>query len=94
MYAEIGRPSIPPEPAGGGLEEMTAHRSLLGPRRTLLPRKDERLQYDLLFKSKTPHLSEWFLDLKILDPALSASLRAGFDASVFSKNTPWHGNSS
>lgn len=72
MYAEEGRPSIPPEHLLKGCL-LIALFSVRSERQFC-----ERLHYDLLFK--------WFLDLNILDPAPSASLRTCFDHYVFSKN--------
>ena len=72
MYADEGRPSIPPEHLLKGCL-LIALFSVRSERQFC-----ERLHYDLLFK--------WFLDLNILDPAPSASLRTCFDHSVFSKN--------
>ncbi len=60
MYAEIGRPSIPPEHLLKGCL-LIALFSVRGERQFC-----ERLQYDLLFK--------WFLDLNILDPAFDHSV--------------------
>src|SRR3972149_1397317 len=59
MYADVGRPSIPPERLLKaslliGLYSIRSERQFC-----------ERLQYDLLFK--------WFLDLNIMDPAFDAS---------------------
>jgi transposase len=59
MYAEDGRPSIPPEHLlKGGL--LMAFYSIRSERQFC-----ERLQYDLLFK--------WFLDLNVDDPAFDQS---------------------
>jgi transposase len=60
MYAEIGRPSIPPEHLLKGCL-LIALFSVRSERQFC-----ERLQYDLLFK--------WFLDLNILDPAFDHSV--------------------
>src|SRR4030065_75855 len=59
MYAETGRPSIPPE--------HLLKASLLIALYSVRSERQfcERLQYDLLFK--------WFLDLNISDPAFAAS---------------------
>ncbi len=59
MYAEVGRPSIPPE--------HLLKASLLIALYSIRSERQfcERLQYDLLFK--------WFLDLNIMDPAFDAS---------------------
>jgi transposase len=59
MYAENGRPSIPPEHLLKGCLLMAFY-SIRSERQFC-----ERLQYDLLFK--------WFLDLNIGDPAFDAS---------------------
>src|SRR3989337_3341002 len=59
MYAESGRPSIPPEHLLKGCL-LIALFSVRSERQFC-----ERLQYDLLFK--------WFLDLNIMDPAFDAS---------------------
>jgi transposase len=59
MYADIGRPSIPPEHLLKASLLMTLF-SVRSERQFC-----ERLQYDLLFK--------WFLDLNIMDPAFDAS---------------------
>ena len=59
MYAETGRPSIPPEHLLKGCLLIALY-SVRSERRFC-----ERLQYDLLFK--------WFLDLNIIDPAFDAS---------------------
>lgn len=59
MYAEIGRPSIPPEHLLKATILMTLY-SVRSERQFC-----ERLEYDLLFK--------WFLDLNIDDPAFDAS---------------------
>ncbi|MFH1560510.1 MAG: IS5 family transposase [Chloroflexota bacterium] len=60
MYAEGGRPSIPPEHLLKGCL-LIALFSVRSERQFC-----ERLQYDLLFK--------WFLDLNILDPAFEHSV--------------------
>jgi transposase len=59
MYADLGRPSIPPE--------HLLKASLLIALYSIRSERQfcERLQYDLLFK--------WFLDLHIMDPAFDAS---------------------
>ena len=59
MYAEMGRPSIPPE--------HLLKASLLIALYSIRSERQfcERLQYDLLFK--------WFLDINIMDPAFDAS---------------------
>jgi len=59
MYADVGRPSIPPE--------HLLKASLLIALYSIRSERQfcERLQYDLLFK--------WFLDLNIMDPAFDAS---------------------
>jgi len=59
MYADLGRPSIPPE--------HLLKASLLIALYSIRSERQfcERLQYDLLFK--------WFLDLNIMDPAFDAS---------------------
>ena len=59
MYAEMGRPSIPPEHLLKACLLITLY-SVRSERQFC-----ERLQYDLLFK--------WFLDLNIMDPAFDAS---------------------
>jgi transposase len=59
MYAEIGRPSIPPEHLLKSCLLIALY-SIRSERQFC-----ERLQYDLLFK--------WFLDLNITDPAFDAS---------------------
>ena len=59
MYAEMGRPSIPPEHLLKACLLIALY-SVRSERQFC-----ERLQYDLLFK--------WFLDLNILDPAFDAS---------------------
>ena len=59
MYAEIGRPSIPPEHLLKGCL-LIALFSVRSERQFC-----ERLQYDLLFK--------WFLDLNVIDPAFDAT---------------------
>jgi transposase len=59
MYAETGRPSIPPERLLKACL-LIALFSVRSERQFC-----ERLQYDLLFK--------WFLDLNIIDPAFDAS---------------------
>lgn len=60
MYADTGRPSIPPEHLLKGCL-LIALFSVRGERQFC-----ERLQYDLLFK--------WFLDLNILDPSFDHSV--------------------
>ena len=60
MYAESGRPSIPPEHLLKGCL-LIALFSVRSERQFC-----ERLQYDLLFK--------WFLDLNIMDPAFDHSV--------------------
>ena len=60
MYADIGRPSIPPEHLLKGCL-LIALFSVRGERQFC-----ERLQYDLLFK--------WFLDMNVLDPAFDHSV--------------------
>lgn len=60
MYAEDGRPSVPPEHLLKGCLLITLF-SVRSERQFC-----ERLQYDLLFK--------WFLDLNILDPAFDHSV--------------------
>ena len=62
MYAEDGRPSIPPEHLLKGCL-LIAFFSVRSERQFC-----ERLQYDLLFK--------WFLDLNIMDPAFDHSVFA------------------
>lgn len=62
MYAEDGRPSIPPEHLLKGCL-LIALFSVRSERQFC-----ERLQYDLLFK--------WFLDLNIMDPAFDHSVFA------------------
>jgi transposase len=59
MYADLGRPSIPPE--------HLLKASLLIALYSIRSERQfcERFQYDLLFK--------WFLDLNIMDPAFDAS---------------------
>ncbi len=59
MYADVGRPSIPPE--------HLLKASLLIALYSIRSERQfcERLQYDLLFK--------WFLDFNIMDPAFDAS---------------------
>jgi transposase len=59
MYADLGRPSIPPE--------HLLKASLLIALYSIRSERQfcERLQYDLMFK--------WFLDLNIMDPAFDAS---------------------
>ena len=59
MYADVGRPSIPPE--------HLLKASLLIALYSIRSERQfcERLQYDLLFK--------WFLDINIMDPAFDAS---------------------
>lgn len=59
MYAEIGRPSIPPEHLLKATLLMTLY-SVRSERQFC-----ERLDYDLLFK--------WFMDLNLEDPAFDAS---------------------
>jgi len=59
MYAEVGRPSIPPEHLLKSCLLIALY-SIRSERQFC-----ERLQYDLLFK--------WFLDLNIMDPAFDAS---------------------
>ena len=59
MYAEVGRPSIPPEHLLKACLLIALY-SIRSERQFC-----ERLQYDLLFK--------WFLDLNIVDPAFDAS---------------------
>jgi transposase len=59
MYAETGRPSIPPEHLLKACLLIALY-SVRSERQFC-----ERLQYDLLFK--------WFLDLNIVDPAFDAS---------------------
>jgi len=59
MYAETGRPSIPPEHLLKACLLIALY-SVRSERQFC-----ERLQYDLLFK--------WFLDLNITDPAFDAS---------------------
>ena len=59
MYAEIGRPSIPPEHLLKATLLMTLY-SVRSERQFC-----ERLEYDLLFK--------WFCDLNLEDPAFDAS---------------------
>lgn len=59
MYAQVGRPSIPPEHLLKGCLLIALY-SIRSERQFC-----ERLQYDLLFK--------WFLDLNILDPAFDPS---------------------
>lgn len=59
MYAETGRPSVPPEHLLKGCLLIALY-SIRSERQFC-----ERLQYDLLFK--------WFLDLNIMDPAFDAS---------------------
>ena len=59
MYAEIGRPSIPPEHLLKGCLLIALY-SIRSERQFC-----ERLQYDLLFK--------WFMDLNIMDEAFDAS---------------------
>jgi transposase len=59
MYAEGGRPSVPPEHLLKGCILIALY-SIRSERQFC-----ERLQYDLLFK--------WFLDLNIMDPAFDAS---------------------
>jgi len=59
MYAEMGRPSIPPEHLLKSCLLIALY-SIRSERQFC-----ERLKYDLLFK--------WFLDLNIMDPAFDAS---------------------
>ena len=59
MYAEMGRPSIPPEHLLKSCLLIALY-SIRSERQFC-----ERLQYDLLFK--------WFLGLNIMDPAFDAS---------------------
>jgi transposase len=59
MYAEVGRPSIPPEHLLKACLLIALY-SIRSERQFC-----ERLQYDLLLK--------WFLDLNIMDPAFDAS---------------------
>ena len=59
MYAQVGRPSIPPEHLLKGCLLIALY-SIRSERQFC-----ERLQYDLLFK--------WFLDLNIMDPAFDPS---------------------
>ena len=59
MYAETGRPSIPPEHLLKACLLIALY-SVRSERQFC-----ERLQYDLLFK--------WFLDLNVIDPAFDAS---------------------
>jgi transposase len=59
MYAETGRPSIPPEHLLKACLLIALY-SVRSERQFC-----ERLQYDLLFK--------WFLDMNIIDPAFDAS---------------------
>jgi transposase len=59
MYADVGRPSIPPEHLLKACLLIALY-SIRSERQFC-----ERLQYDLLFK--------WFLDLNIMDPAFDAS---------------------
>lgn len=59
MYAEVGRPSIPPEHLLKGCLLIALY-SIRSERQFC-----ERLQYDLLFK--------WFLDLNIMDSAFDSS---------------------
>ena len=59
MYADTGRPSIPPEHLLKACLLIALY-SVRSERQFC-----ERLQYDLLFK--------WFLDLNIMDPAFDAS---------------------
>jgi transposase len=59
MYAQLGRPSIPPEHLLKGCLLIALY-SIRSERQFC-----ERLQYDLLFK--------WFLDLNIMDPAFDPS---------------------
>src|SRR4030043_716426 len=60
MYAETGRPSIPPEHLLKSCLLIALY-SVRSERQFC-----ERLQYDLLFK--------WFLDMNITDPAFDASV--------------------
>lgn len=60
MYAEAGRPSIPPEHLLKACLLIALY-SVRSERQFC-----ERLQYDLLFK--------WFLDMNIIDPAFDASV--------------------
>jgi transposase len=60
MYAETGRPSIPPEHLLKACLLIALY-SVRSERQFC-----ERLQYDLLFK--------WFLDMNIIDPAFDASV--------------------
>jgi len=60
MYAETGRPSIPPEHLLKACLLIALY-SVRSERQFC-----DRLQYDLLFK--------WFLDLNIIDPAFAASV--------------------
>ena len=75
MYSQVGRPSIPPEHLlkANLLIALYSIRS-----EPATGGFCERLQYDLLFK--------WFLDMNIMDPAPSASLKTCFDPTTFSKN--------
>ena len=59
MYAQVGRPSIPPEHLLKGCLLIGLY-SIRSERQFC-----ERLQYDLLFK--------WFLDLNIMGPAFDSS---------------------
>jgi transposase len=59
MYADVGRPSIPPEHLLKACLLIALY-SIRSERQFC-----ERLQYDLLFK--------WFLDINIMDPAFDAS---------------------
>jgi transposase len=59
MYADLGRPSIPPEHLLKACLLIALY-SIRSERQFC-----ERLQYDMLFK--------WFLDLNIMDPAFDAS---------------------
>jgi len=59
MYADLGRPSIPPEHLLKACLLIALY-SIRSERQFC-----ERLQYDLLFK--------WFLDLNVMDPAFNAS---------------------
>ncbi|MFH1483615.1 MAG: transposase, partial [Chloroflexota bacterium] len=59
MYAEVGRPSIPPEHLLEACLLIVLY-SIRSERQFC-----ERLQYDLLFK--------WFLDLNIMDPAFDST---------------------
>ena len=59
MYAQVGRPSIPPEHLLKGCLLIALY-SIRSERQFC-----QRLQYDLLFK--------WFLDLNIMDPAFDPS---------------------